>query len=319
MIRWSWRLFKREWRQQFLILLLIIVAVAAVVVGSAVAVNTPPPANAGFGTAHDLATFNLTPTSKSAATSLPTVEAHIAEIEHAVGTVQVIANETFTVPGSTQTYQLRSQDPHGPYGGPMLQLLSGHYPTGPNEIALTPGLASELNLRGGRHVVPGRQDRRRHRAEPPEPARRVRARPARPGDAPDAGERPLRRLAQRAQIPLLPLLLHHDTGLEHQQHHQPVDHRAGVGDGRHASHRPGVDRRLHRAGPAPHALPRHARVHGGDRPQRPARPGGQRRHRRGRGGRRGLRAGPGALAGLPAARTSRTRTTSSRRSPCRGT
>ena len=91
MLRWSWRLFRREWRQQFLILLLIIVAVAAVVVGSAVAVNTPPAADAGFGTAHDLATFNLTPTSKSAPTSLPTVEAHIARIEHAVGTVQVIA------------------------------------------------------------------------------------------------------------------------------------------------------------------------------------------------------------------------------------
>ena len=75
--------------------------------------------------------------------------AQIAQIQQAVGTVQVIANQTFTVPGSTQTYQLRSQDPNGPYGGPMLQLLSGHYPNGPNEIALTPGLASELNLRVG--------------------------------------------------------------------------------------------------------------------------------------------------------------------------
>jgi putative ABC transport system permease protein len=149
MLRWSWRLFKREWRQQFLILLLIVVAVAAVVVGSAVAVNTPPPANAGFGTARDLATFNLTPTGKSASTSLPTVDADIAQIEHAAGTVQFISNETFTVPGSTQTYQLRSQDPHGPYGGPMLQLLSGRYPAGSNEIALTQGLASELNLRVG--------------------------------------------------------------------------------------------------------------------------------------------------------------------------
>ena len=160
MLRWSWRLFKREWRQQFLILLLIIVAVAAVVVGSAVAVNTPPPANAGFGTAHDLATFTLTPTNKSSSESLAHAEAQVAEIEHAVGTVQVIANETFSVPGSTQTYQLRSQDPHGPYGAPMLQLLAGHYPKGPNETALTPGLASELNLRvgdtwsqGGRTVV----------------------------------------------------------------------------------------------------------------------------------------------------------------------
>ena len=66
MVRWAWRLFRREWRQQLLILLLIVVAVAAVVVGAAVAVNTPPPADAGFGTAHDMATFNLsTPTAKS--------------------------------------------------------------------------------------------------------------------------------------------------------------------------------------------------------------------------------------------------------------
>jgi putative ABC transport system permease protein len=160
MLRWSWRLFKREWRQQILILLLIVVAVAAVVVGSAVAVNTPPPANAGFGTAHDLATFNLNATSKSSTTSPAYVATQTALLEHEFGRVQVIANETFTVPGSTQTYQLRSQDPHGPYGGPMLQLLSGHYPTGPNQIALTPGLASELNLRigdtwsqGGKTVV----------------------------------------------------------------------------------------------------------------------------------------------------------------------
>ena len=73
------------------------------------------------------------------------MSAQIAPIQHVFGPVQVIANETFTVPGSTQTYQLRSQDPHGPYGGPMLQLLSGRYPTGPNEIALTPaGVRAQL-------------------------------------------------------------------------------------------------------------------------------------------------------------------------------
>ena len=56
-IRWAWRLFRREWRQQLLVLALIVVAVAATVVGAAVATNTPPPAGAGFGTAQDLATF----------------------------------------------------------------------------------------------------------------------------------------------------------------------------------------------------------------------------------------------------------------------
>jgi putative ABC transport system permease protein len=146
MIRWAWRLFKREWRQQLLILLLVVAAVAAVVVGAAVAVNTPPPANAGFGTAGDLATYTA---KQSANLNLHSVDAQIAALEHRFGTVQVIENETFNVPGSTQTYQLRSQDPNGPYGGPMLQLLSGHYPTGSNQIAVTPGLATELNLSVG--------------------------------------------------------------------------------------------------------------------------------------------------------------------------
>ena len=146
MIRWAWRLFKREWRQQLLILLLVVVAVAAVVVGAAVATNTPPPANAGFGTAQDLASFT---NAGKQPVDLHSVAAQIAALEHRFGTVQVIENETFNVPGIAQTYQLRSQDPHGPYGGPMLQLLSGHYPTGSNQIAVTPELASELNLSVG--------------------------------------------------------------------------------------------------------------------------------------------------------------------------
>ena len=150
MIHWAWRLFRREWRQQLLILLLVIVAVAAVVVGAAVAVNTPPPANAGYGTADDLATYTSTPGVKGGTNvNLHSVEAQIAALEHRFGRAQVIENETFHVPGSNQTYQLRAMDPNGAYAKPMLQLLSGHYPTGSNQIALTPGVASELNLRVG--------------------------------------------------------------------------------------------------------------------------------------------------------------------------
>ena len=72
--------------------------------------------------------------------------AQIALLEHRFGTAQVIENETFNVPGSTRRTSSGPRTPHGPYGGPMLQLLSGHYPTGPDEVALTPGLASKLNL-----------------------------------------------------------------------------------------------------------------------------------------------------------------------------
>src|SRR3954464_13155357 len=55
MIRWAWRLFRREWRQQLLVLLLLTAAVAATVLGAAISVNLPPPGRAGFGTADHLA------------------------------------------------------------------------------------------------------------------------------------------------------------------------------------------------------------------------------------------------------------------------
>ena len=139
-VRWAWRLFRREWRQQLLVLSLILVAVAATILGSAVAANTPPPANSGFGTADDMATF---------AGNDPHLATQIASLEHRFGRVDVIENEDLQVPGSVDTYELRAQNPDGPYGGPTLSLLSGHFPRQANQVALTPGLAAELDLHIG--------------------------------------------------------------------------------------------------------------------------------------------------------------------------
>jgi len=138
-IRWAWRLLRREWRQQLLILALIMVAVAATFVGSAVATNTPPPAGAGFGTATDMAT--LGPSSS--------LSAEIAALAHRVGPVDVIENQTISLPGSVATYSLRAQNPHGPFGQPMLSLVTGHYPRGKDQVALTAGVESALHLRVG--------------------------------------------------------------------------------------------------------------------------------------------------------------------------
>ena len=138
-IRWAWRLLRREWRQQLLILAMITAAVAATFVGSAVATNTPPPAGAGFGTATDMATWGPS----------PSLSGKIAAIAHRFGRVDVIENEAIPVPGSVLTYSLRAQNPHGPFGQPMLSLTSGHYPAGPGQVALTSGLASELGLKIG--------------------------------------------------------------------------------------------------------------------------------------------------------------------------
>ena len=61
----------------------------------------------------------------------------------------MIENQALQVPGSVTTFQLRAQDPAGPFGQPMLSLVSGHYPTGPGQVALTPDLARELGLTTG--------------------------------------------------------------------------------------------------------------------------------------------------------------------------
>ena len=138
-VRWAWRMFRREWRQQALVLALIVVALAATVIGAAVATDTPPPSGAGFGTAQDMATF---PNGPQLASQIATLQQHF-------GRVDVIENQITAIPGSINTYQLRAQNPHGPFGQPMLSLVSGRYPAGPGQVAVTQGVAATFNLRVG--------------------------------------------------------------------------------------------------------------------------------------------------------------------------
>src|SRR5690242_9353275 len=138
-IRWAWRMFRREWRQQMLVLALIVVALAATVVGAAVATNTPPPAGAGFGTAQDMATLP----------GGPHLASQIAVLQQDAGPVDVIENQAVAIPGSINTYDLRAQDPHGPFGQPMLSLVSGHYPADPGQVAVTDGVAATFKLTVG--------------------------------------------------------------------------------------------------------------------------------------------------------------------------
>ena len=139
-VRWAWRLLRREWRQQLLVLGLVTVAVAATIVGAAVATDTPPAANAGFGTAQDQATFQAPD---------PHLTSQIAALQHRFGRVDVIENQTVAIPGSINTFDLRAQNPRGPYGQPMLSLVSGHYPAGPGQVAMTSGVATAFRLKVG--------------------------------------------------------------------------------------------------------------------------------------------------------------------------
>ena len=57
-IRWGWRLFRREWRQQLLVLGLLTVAVAATIWGASVVTNAQiPPGYPTFGTGAALVTL----------------------------------------------------------------------------------------------------------------------------------------------------------------------------------------------------------------------------------------------------------------------
>ena len=131
-LRWALRMFRREWRQQLLVLGMLIVAVAVTVIGAGVAVNTPPPATAGFGTATASVTLPA---------GTPHLSADIAALRHRYGTVDVIENELLRT-GSTEQAYLRAQDPRGAYGRPLLRLVSGGYPAGAAEVALTQSLAT---------------------------------------------------------------------------------------------------------------------------------------------------------------------------------
>jgi putative ABC transport system permease protein len=138
-IRWAWRLFRREWRQQLLLLGLLTVAVAAMIWGAGVATNTPPPAGATFGTA-------------TASISLPGTDPRLAVEINAIGRrygpVEVIENQALRT-GSTQSVELRAQDPAGRFGRPLLGLDSGRYPAGPGQVALTSQVAALYDLKAG--------------------------------------------------------------------------------------------------------------------------------------------------------------------------
>ena len=134
-IRWAWRLFRREWRQQLLVLALIVVAVAATIVGAAVATNTPPPGQRRV---------RHRPGHRHLPGARPAPGRQIAALRHRFGPVDVIENQTLTIPGSIDTYDLRAQNPHGAFGQPML--VAGHraLPRGPGQVAVTNGVASVL-------------------------------------------------------------------------------------------------------------------------------------------------------------------------------
>ncbi|GIF21931.1 putative ABC transport system permease protein [Actinoplanes tereljensis] len=133
-LRWAWRMFRREWRQQSIVLGLLAVAVAVTTVGLGVAANAPSDASR-FGTANYILT-------------VPGDQ--VDGLRATFGTIDVIRHGAkIPAPGSTGGFDRRDQDPTGPYGRSMLRLDAGRWPQGATEVAVTDQVAEAFGLHVG--------------------------------------------------------------------------------------------------------------------------------------------------------------------------
>src|SRR5918998_965653 len=140
-IRWAWRMFRREWRRQLLVIALLTVAVAAAIGSVTIAYNSAAADNAEFGSANHLIRFD--------GANPEELDAGLAAARERFGTTDVIGHRTLEVPGSVDPVEFRSQDPRGPYGDARLALHRGSYPEGPGHVAVSDGVATLLGLEIG--------------------------------------------------------------------------------------------------------------------------------------------------------------------------
>jgi putative ABC transport system permease protein len=155
-VRWAWRLFRRDWRQQLLVLVLLTLAVAVAGGGTAALYSTAPIDDGVLGHARQRIDLGgADPTGSGAGAGTPSVAETIASAEAAFGTVEAIGQSTVPVPGSVERVELRAQDPDGPYGASMLATLAGRYPRTADELAVTEHVAELLDVTIGDTVELG--------------------------------------------------------------------------------------------------------------------------------------------------------------------
>ena len=121
--RWSWRLFRREWRQQVLVLVLITVAVAVTVAAASAAYNMAPSGEAEFGSA--ATAWWSTPRTRRAPPS------RSSAIEEWFGTTEQIRVGTAPCPVRPRTSRSAQQDPSGPFGRRCSPCATAAIPSGP--------------------------------------------------------------------------------------------------------------------------------------------------------------------------------------------
>ncbi|MGH8976621.1 MAG: ABC transporter permease, partial [Acidimicrobiia bacterium] len=145
LIRWSLRLFRREWRQHLLVLSLLTVAVAAAVAAAVIAVNTDTQSSGEFGDANTLITLDVH--------DADAAHDALSEARSRFAVIDVTAHAPVAVPGTLRQIDVRDQDPHGTYNQSLLAIRDGRYPAVRGEVALTDGTAELLDATTGSDVT----------------------------------------------------------------------------------------------------------------------------------------------------------------------
>jgi putative ABC transport system permease protein len=140
-VRWAWRMFHREWRQQILVVSLLTVAVAAAIGSVAIAYNSGAADDDDHGSATHLLRYD--------GSDPQALQASLDSAREWFRTTEVIGYRSFAVPGSVETVEFRAQDPNGAFGSALLALRRGSYPEGPSQVAVTDGVADLLALEIG--------------------------------------------------------------------------------------------------------------------------------------------------------------------------
>ena len=134
-VRWAWRLFRREWRQQLLVLALITVAVAAAVAGVGDRrERRRRTAAATFGDADAMVRVDGTDPADAQATRAP----RPSPLRHRRGDRPHAASPC---PARSSASTCAARTRTAPFGHPMLALRARALPDGAGEVALTAGAA----------------------------------------------------------------------------------------------------------------------------------------------------------------------------------